>query len=41
MTQVKKRVKSGDNIGGSGSLFANKKGKRNIRISSRSYYRKK
>jgi len=41
MTQVKKRVKSGDSIGGSGSLFANKKGKRNIRISSRTYYRNK
>jgi RNase P subunit RPR2 len=41
MTQVKKRVKSGDSIGASGSLFGNKKGQRNIRISSRDYYRNK
>ena len=41
MIQVKKRVKSGDSIGASGSLFGNKKGQRNIRISSRDYYRNK
>ena len=41
MKQVTVKEYSGSSIGASTNLFANKKGKRNTRISGRQYYRNK